>query len=82
MAGIVVVILNLAAVAAYVVAARAFMRGYRSGTPAANSDADRELASILRRQARELAMGAAWAAAATALEGASLLAILLISVFQ
>lgn len=82
MAGLLVVFLNLAAVAAYVAAARAFVRGYRSGTPAANSVADRELASILRSQARELAMGAAWAAAGTALEGASLLSILLISFIQ
>ena len=41
-----------------------------------------ELSSTLRDQSRELAVGAGWAAAGTALEGASLLAILLISLFQ
>lgn len=82
MAGLLVVFLNLAAAAAYVIAARAFIRGVRRGSGRTSSVEGLELSSTLRDQSRELAVGAGWAAAGTALEGASLLAILLISLFQ
>lgn len=48
MVGLLVVLLTLAAVAAYVMAARAFMRGFRSWTPASSSVVDLDLASIMR----------------------------------
>jgi len=81
MVGLVVVVLNLAAAAAYLVAARAFIRS-RLGSPQLGLIQDHDLPSILRGQSHELAVGATWAAVGTALEGASLVSILLISLLS
>lgn len=77
MAGLIVVVLNLAAAAAYPVAVRAFVRGFQRQAPLASALGEPDLPSTLSRRSRALEIGAASAASPTALESASLLSIFL-----